>query len=368
VQRVRVLVVDDSALVRKTVCELVGRDARFEVVGQACNGEDALRMVGNVAPDVVTLDLDMPVMDGMTVLPRLIREHRQRVLILSTLATANSYPTFKALALGAIDFVTKPGTGSYLRNLDEFGEELRRKLEIVATVPVERIAKTLPVAGRSEPQSSEAHLRAPVSFPYQRPEFVIGIGGSTGGTVALEGILGQLRQDSPLALLVVQHLPAGFSQPFARYLATVCRFEVKEAAEGERIRAGSVYLAPGGGHLRVQSVAGDLRLRIDPVSPAVHDFRPSIDALFYSLALASRGRALGLLLSGMGADGVHGLAAIRCLGGRTLVQDAESCVVPDMPARAVAIGAADEIVPLDRIATTLDALCKGGALAWKRVS
>lgn len=367
-QRVRVLVVDDSALVRKTVCELVGRDTRFEIVGQACNGEDALRMVAEVAADVVTLDLDMPVMDGMTALPRLIREHRQRVLILSTLATANSYPTFKALALGAIDFVTKPGTGSYLRNLEEFGEELRRKLEIVATVPVEKIAGTIPVVGRFEAQISEAHLRTPMSFPFQRPQFVIGIGSSTGGTVALERILGQLRQDSPIAILVVQHLPVGFSQAFARYLATLCRFEVKEAAEGERLRAGSVYLAPGGGHLRVQPVSGDLHLRIDPVGPTVHGFRPSIDPLFYSLALASRSRAVGLLLSGMGADGVHGLAAVRSLGGRTLVQDAETCVVPDMPAKAVAFGAVDEIVPLDRIATTLGALCKRGEMAWTRVS
>jgi two-component system, chemotaxis family, protein-glutamate methylesterase/glutaminase len=368
VRPIRVLVVDDSALVRRTVRALVELDGRCEVVGQSCDGVEALDAVARLEPDVVTLDLDMPVMDGMTVLPRLINEFRQRVLILSTLATASSYPTFKALALGAIDFVTKPGAGSYLHDLDELGDELRRKLAVVAKVPRERIGRGMPRQGSAIPARREVVPTPPTAFPFRRPEFVVGIGGSTGATTALETILAMLPNSFPAACLVVQHLPVGFSQAFARYLATFCPLAVKEAEESEPLRAGTVYLAPGSGHLRVQDTSGELRVRIDPASAPLHGYRPAVDALFYSLALAARRRAAGVLLSGMGGDGGHGLAALRGLGGRTLAQDYDSCVIPEMPMRAGELGAVEQLVPVREIADALRRLAGGREAAWTQAS
>lgn len=367
-RQTRVLVVDDSALVRRTVRALIEQDTRFVVCGQARDGVEAIQLAERLAPDVVTLDLDMPGMDGLAALPRLINDLRQRVLILSTLATASSYPTFKALALGAVDFITKPGAGAYLHNLDELGAELRRKLEVVARVSPDRIRR---VTASSPPKATghgPAPLPSPVAFPYRRPEVIVGVGGSTGGTTPLETILGMLPASLPATLVVVQHLPVGFSLAFARYLATLCPFSVEEAHDGMLVRSGVVYLAPGGGHLRVQYAEGELQLRIDPLGRPLHGYRPSIDALFYSLALAARSRAAGVLLSGMGSDGANGLAAIRSLGGRTMAQDLDTCVVPEMPRRAVALGAAQHVGPATEIAATVSRLAARREVTWTHVS
>ena len=363
-KRLRILVVDDSALVRKTIRELLATDERFEVVGEAGNGCEALQMVERLRPDVVTLDLDMPVMDGLAALPRLIRDFRQRVLVLSTLTTANSYPTFKALALGAVDFITKPATGAYLRNLAELGAELRRKLKVAASVEPQRIGRWVSRADQAPPKEEVHVAPSPQDSPVRRPERVLGIGGSTGGTAALERILVELPPTLSVSVVVVQHLPTGFSRPFASYLATICPLAAKEAEDGEQLAAGSVYLAPGGGHLRVQEAKGELRLRVDPCGQRMHGFRPAIDALFYSIALALRRRAVAVLLSGMGGDGCYGLAAVRSLGGRTLVQDPESCVVPEMPTRATALGAAERSIPLDGLAAVLGSVLQPGGKTW----
>jgi two-component system, chemotaxis family, protein-glutamate methylesterase/glutaminase len=366
VKRVRVAVVDDSALVRKTVRRLLEADPRFEVVAQGANGAEALEIVSRLAPDVLTLDLDMPISGGLAILPRLVNEHRQRVLVLSTLTTMNAYPTFKALALGAIDFVTKPGAGAYLRNIEELGQELRGKLAAVASVPRARIGRRREQdASPSEPSHSAAS-RAPACDA--RPDLVVGVGGSTGSTAALEGIVRGLVCSLPAALVVVQHLPVGYSAAFAAYLAGQSAFAVKEAEEGEPLSAHTVYLAPGGSHLRIQRSGGGLCLRVDDVSPPLHGFRPAVDTLFYSLAIAARRRATGVLLSGMGGDGGHGLAAIRQLGGRTLAQEFEDCIVPEMPARAVALGGVERLLPAHRIAGALDRSGGRGEVAWVRAS
>ncbi len=351
--RTRVLVVDDSVLVRKTVCKLIAEDSGLEVVGTAANGQEALDQVASLRPDVVSLDLNMPVMDGMTCLGHLVREYRQRVVILSTLAHENSFNTFKALALGAVDFVTKPGVGAYLQNLAELGTELRAKIHLAAAVPESKIRSRRP--GRPlnpvppQPKPLPGSL-APVVPIGARLRAVVGVGGSTGGTVSLETLLQQIPAFLPVSLVIVQHIAGGFSRYFARYLDSVSKFTVKEAEDHEVVRPHCAYLAPGGVHLRVQRSAQGLILRTDSMVAPRGGYQPSINTLFYSLATAERHRALGILLSGIGEDGVKGLEAIHKLGGLTMVQDRESSVVFDMAARAIAAGAVDQVLPPDALA------------------
>ena len=356
--RIRVLVVDDSPLVRKTVGEFIDRNQEMEVVGFASNGREALEQVTKVAPDVVTLDLDMPLMDGMSCLGPLVREHQQRVVILSTLALENAFPTFKALALGAIDFVTKPGTGRYLSTLKQLGQELTEKIRVAAGVPRNKIR--VATRNRKEQPATEAQPSRPLELravPKERavspPRMIVGIGGSTGGTVTLEALFRRLPGDLPASIIVVQHMPQGFSKSLARYLDSVTPLEVKVGEDRELIRPKTVYLAPGGKHLCIQRSGLELRLRTDSVTPAQQGFRPSINTLFYSLATAQRHRTLGVLLSGMGDDGANGLKAIRKLGGRTVVQDRSSSIVFGMAARALEIGAVDKVVPAGTLADEL---------------
>ncbi len=357
--RIRVLVVDDSALVRRTVAKLIEHDGDLEVVGLACNGQEALDKVATLKPDAVTLDLEMPVMDGMTCLGHLVREYQQPVVILSGIAHESAFATFRALATGAIDFVTKPSTGSYLAGIDEVGTELRDKLRAAVKVPRSKIRRrsatavgaAVPVEPSVVVPSAAKRNRDPVSAPATT---MVGIGGSTGGTVALEGLLRKMRRDPRVAFMVVQHVPQAFSRNLARYLNDVCDLEVKLAEHGELALAGTVYLAEGGAHLRVQRGPKGLRLRLDRSSPPRNGFIPSIDTLFLSLAVAQRGQPqVAVLLSGMGKDGVQGLRAIHELGGRTVVQDEQSSVVFGMGALAIESGVVDSVVPLSGLASAV---------------
>jgi two-component system, chemotaxis family, protein-glutamate methylesterase/glutaminase len=345
-----VLIVDDSPFVRSTVRRLLEEDPAFCVVGAVSNGEEALAAVARLEPDLVTLDLEMPVMDGMTVLARLLQEHRQRVLVLSSHAAAGSYPTFKALALGAVDFVCKPGVGGYLHSRQEFGRTLREKLSRMAGVPRARIGRS--PDGASKPPPALMASDEPSSAS-DRVEHLVGVGSSTGGTHAIEILLATLPQRLPAAVLVVQHLPEGFAEGLAAYLTDQVGCDVRTATDGETLRAGQVRLAPGHGHLRVQRVDGEYRLRIDTDGPQICGFRPAIDALFYSLALAAAERSRGVVLSGMGSDGANGLAAIRRRAGRTFAQDFASCVVPEMPMRAFERGGVEQVAPVATIAAAL---------------
>lgn len=353
---IRVLVVDDSALVRKTVRELIEVDPDLRVVGVAVDGKQALKRVSELRPDVVTLDLHMPVMDGMSCLVPLVRDHRQRVVVLSTLTRENSFPTFKALALGAIDFVTKPGAGSYLGTLDKLGFELRSKIRLAARVSeaqVGQVKKTTNNDRSFQNLSPPESKRVSIPSPPLSLRAVVGVGSSTGGTAVLEKLFRGLPATFPGAVVVVQHLPLGFSSHFARYLESVSSMKVKIPEDMELIQPATAYVAPAGAHLLVQRRGSELVLRSDLVAPARRGFRPSIDALFYSLATAERHRTIGILLSGMGEDGAYGLKAIRKLGGRTVVQDQSSSIVYGMAARAVEIGAVETIAPADSLTGTI---------------
>ncbi len=364
--QIRVLVVDDSALVRRSVKRLLEEEGDIEVVGTARNGLDGIEQASRLRPDVVTLDISMPVMDGLDCLCELVRRSRQRVVMLSTLARENSFTTFRALALGAVDFVTKPGEDSYLETLGDMGRELRKKVRIAAAVRPEKIGRgqgcALQTDGnacvrRTQDASEEVreNPRTTMSaIPSGLPVRIAGFGGSTGGATALEMILKTLPEGLPLAILAVQHLPSGFSRSFATYLDTVGPYRVKEAVEGEELRAGYTYLAPHGFHMRVQATGnGAPVLRLDATSPPQGGYRPSISLMLYSLAAAEKHRACGVLLSGMGDDGVGGLIAIHRLGGRTYVQDEKTSVVFGMGERAIEAGAVDEVLPADRIGTSL---------------
>ncbi len=363
--RVRVLVVDDSALVRRTVVKLLEHDGDLEVVGLAGNGKEALDQIAILKPDVVTLDLEMPVMDGMTCLGHLVRQYQQPVVILSSIAHESAFATFRAIAIGAFDFVTKPSTGSYLTDIERVGAELRGKVRMAARVPRSKVRRRSVAAVESAVPGARSNVAAPKNRQQQRrvensvpASIAVGIGGSTGGTVALEALLRKTSRDSRVTFLVVQHVPQAFSPGLARYLDGICDLDVKLAEHDELALAGTVYIAEGGAHLRVQRGQGGLRIRLDRRSPERNGFMPSIDTLFLSLAVAQRGRPqVALLLSGMGKDGVEGLRAIHELGGRTLVQDEQSSVVFGMGARAVECGAADAVVPLTQLGGALsDAL------------
>ncbi len=349
---VRLLVVDDSALVRRTVTRLLEEDPGLTVVGTAADGVEALEKAERLSPDVVTLDVAMPVMDGLTCLAEMVRRLRQRVVLLSTLAVDGSFTTYKALALGAVDFVAKPGRDGGIRTTEELGAELRRKVWTAASIPAAKVGTGAgrsttpgPVRSAGASRSRVADARTPTA-----PRGLIGVGGSTGGAIALETLLRELPPALPAALLAVQHMPAGFSAGFARYLDSVSAIPVKEGEDGEPVLAGRAYIAPGGRHLRVQAARAGHVLRLDGVSPADEGFRPSINALLCSVAAACRSRTVGVLLSGMGEDGVAGMAAVRKLGGRTLVQDESSSVVFGMAERAVERGVVESVLPIERLA------------------
>lgn len=364
---IRVFVVDDSALVRKTVRALLEVDGEMSVVGTAADGREALVGVGQLKPDVVTLDISMPEMDGLTCLGHLVREHRQPVVMLSTLATENSFPTFKALALGAVDFVTKPGGGEFLPSLEEVGRQLRAKVRVAADVcrdkigtsAVRAIAETQSRPSRMPPAERTGTKPRTVAEQQVNPDILVGVGGSTGGASGLEAVLRALPPSSRVAVVAVQHLPPGFTESFARYLDSICDIRVHEARDAEVLHGGHAYLAPGGSHLRVQPTSAGLVLRIDCASPPQHGYRPAIDQLFYSLATARRGAAVGVLLSGMGSDGVRGLLALRKLGGVTLVQDEATSVVFDMPRRAMEVGAAQQVLALESIPRVIERIGSG---------
>ena len=327
----------------------------MSVVGEAANGAEAIQLAAELDPSVITLDIDMPVMTGLEALPRLVHEYRQRVVMLSTLTRAHAYPTFKALALGAVDFVTKPGVGSYLQSLTELGQELRQKVRAAARIPRFRIGSSLrPTVRKPEIGVRRDSLVQQSELP---PNRIVGIGGSTGATAPLEAVLAALPAASRAVAVVVQHLPPGFSRPFADYLGRVSSFEVKEPVDGEKLQARRVYVAPASAHVRLQQRGPEMRVRLDCTGDPVNGFRPSIDILFYSLALAGRGRAVGVLLSGMGHDGANGLAAIRKLGGVTLCQHDGTCVVPEMPRAAIRLGAVGSVVRDDDLPQTVARLC-----------
>ena len=342
-ERVRVLVVDDSALMRKVIPIILSRDPSIEVVGTAMDGAFALKKIEELQPDVVTLDLEMPRMDGMEALRLIMRRAPLPVILFSTHSKEGAYSTFKALALGAIDFVAKPKDAA-AGNLDAIAGQLIEKVKVAKRAGGKRL-KVTPVE-EAKPVSKKSGRPA---FP---PNRIIVIGISTGGPNALQFFLSQIPGDFPGTILVVQHMPEGFTEMFAKRLDECCELDVQEAKSGDLLVAGRVLICPGNRHMMVRRMPrGDMAVLSD--APAVNGHRPSADVLFHSVAQEFGPTVVGIIMTGMGEDGAEGIGAIKNSGGMTIAQSEDTCVVSGMPRAAILKGYANKVIPLEGLAPYL---------------
>lgn len=387
-KRIRILVVDDSALVRKVITDSLAKDPDIEVVGTAMDPYIARDKILQLNPDVITLDIEMPRMDGITFLKLIMKHRPMPVIIFSSLTQDGSAKALEALQAGAVEVLAKPG-GSF--SAYEDGSKLAEKIKAAAiakirnrpatppavapilasspspviSAPVSCAPVTVPSSPRSEP-----HLRHTPPTPSARllnrgrrynPRSLILLGASTGGTEALKEILTHLPADMP-PICVVQHIPAYFSLAFANRLNELCQFEVREAKSGDRLQPGLALVAPGGYHIVLKWMAGHYSVDLS-TGPMVHHQRPAVDILFDSAVKAGAGpHSLAALMTGMGTDGAAGLLKLREAGSQTIAQNEETCVVFGMPREAIRLGAAQQVQPLDQIALSLDRFASRAAL------
>lgn len=352
-QKLRVLVVDDSALMRKLIPQILARDSEIEVVGTAMDGAFGLKKIEDLRPDVVTLDLEMPRMDGMETLRQITRRFRVPVIVVSALTTDGASATFKALAMGAFDFVAKPRDAASA-HMDEIAADLIDKIKVAAK---SKMRNTTPpvIVDRPKPNKPAMRLRREATK-------VVAIGISTGGPNALQYLLAQLPGDFPGSIVVVQHMPEGFTEMFARRLDESCAIDVKEAQSGDLLIAGRALVCPGDRHIKVRRMPlGNTVVLSD--EPRMNGHRPSVDILFRSVAMEFGSRAMGILMTGMGDDGANGLGLIKDAGGLTIAQSEESCTVFGMPKAAIERGHAMRVVPLDMLANTLVMQCNPEKIA-----
>jgi two-component system, chemotaxis family, protein-glutamate methylesterase/glutaminase len=346
-QMIRVLVVDDSALMRKLIPQLLERDNSIHVIGTAMDGAFALKKIEELKPDAITLDLEMPRMDGIETLRQIMRQHQVPVVVVSSHTREGASSTFKALHMGAFDFVAKP-ENVLAEGMSEIGAELIAKIKAAVSSPFLR--RPVLYAGKlSYPKPKHHNVLGPASK-------VVAIGISTGGPNSMEYLLGQLPADFPAAILVVQHMPAGFTEAFARRLNESCAMDVKEAQSGDLLLAGRVLICPGDRHMRVRRMPlGDVVVLSDDVK--VNGHRPSVDVLFRSVAPEFGADSVGLLMTGMGEDGAEGLGVMKAAGAFTIAQDEASSIVFGMPRAAIERGYANRVVSLEALANTLMAHC-----------
>ncbi|TKI08306.1 protein-glutamate methylesterase/protein-glutamine glutaminase [Martelella alba] len=341
--KIRVLCVDDSALMRQLMTEIINGFPDMEVVATAPDPLVARELIKKLNPTVLTLDVEMPRMDGLDFLEKLMRLRPMPVVMVSSLTGHGSEITLRALELGAVDFVTKPQSG------------LRDGMLAYS----EAIAEKIRTAARARLPKRQAHTPPQVlRVPLLSSEKLIAIGASTGGTEAIRHVLEPLPATSP-ALLITQHMPPGFTRSFAERLNKLCRITVKEAEDGERVLPGHAYIAPGARHMELARSGANYQVRLHD-EPPVNRHRPSVDVLFHSVARFAGRNAVGVILTGMGNDGAAGLLAMRNAGAYTLAQDEASCVVFGMPREAIAMGASHEVVPLLQISQRMMAQISAG--------
>lgn len=355
---IRVLVVDDSTFIRHAIARMLSKYPDIEVVGQARNGEDALAMVRECSPDVMTLDIEMPGMNGLDVLDIIMRECPMPVIMVSSLTEDSAKETFRALELGAVDFISKQLDGSLL-TITKIETHLIEKIRAAASSR-EKIAGLLgtETSRQNHKYFSTVPPETRVAWPRARGhqhaaahgvDALVVIGSSTGGPKAIQEILAQWPSAFSCSVLVIQHMPKFFTKPFAARLHEQCALAVCEANDGDCLEAGRVFVAPGGRHLRLESHVGQ-KVLIRISSDLTHlPYRPSVNLAMESAANIFGDSVIGVVLTGMGNDGELGMAAIKTAGGRTLVQDEASCIVYGMPKAVVAAGHADVVVPLSRM-------------------
>jgi two-component system chemotaxis response regulator CheB len=345
--RIRVLVVDDSALMRKFIPQMLATDDSIEVVGTAMDGTFCLKKIEDLRPHVVTLDLEMPGMNGIDTLKEIMRHRPVPVIVFSSHSVEGASVTLKALGLGAFDFVTKPKDAT--THMAEAAHELRSKVKAAA----ESKLKPRILPGGSPKIEKKIEKKATFAA---NPSKIVAIGISTGGPQALEYLLAQLPGDFPASILVVQHMPENFTGMFAKRLDELSALRVKEAQSGDLIQAGRVLICPGSRHMRVKRLPlSDVAVLGD--DERVNGHRPSADVLLRSVAEEFRSQVVGVLMTGMGDDGAEGLNAVKSAGGLTIAQSEDSCVVYGMPKAAIERGYAQRVVALDAMANTLIAVC-----------
>jgi two-component system chemotaxis response regulator CheB len=348
-ERIRVLVVDDSVVIRRLVTHALEEDPEIAVVGTAANGSIALQRIPQYNPDVLTLDIEMPEMDGLETLRRLRRDYPQvRVIMFSTLTERGAAVTLEALTLGASDYVTKASNeGSLDRSMARLRKELVPKIKQFFIFPGR-------IRASSRPNPAQAQGSPPLwrSTPVQptprvRPKVVV-IGVSTGGPTALGAILPKLPAEFPLPILIVQHMPPLFTRFLAERLCSSCRLSVKEASQDDQVAAGRILIAPGDFHMKVVGNGAEARVFLDQSAPQ-NSCRPSVDALFSSIGEAYGGAVVAVILTGMGQDGLRGAEILKTQGASILAQDEASSVVWGMPGAVVNAGLADCVLPLDQV-------------------
>lgn len=365
---IQVLVVDDSAFMRKALSNMLSKCPDFKVIGTARNGDEALRKVDELKPDVMTLDIDMPVMDGLMVLERVMATHPLPVVVVSGLTEEGAEVTLRALELGAIDFIPKHLEGSSL-NISTIQEQLIEKVKVAAGAAgkISRRSATKSsesTLGSFSPESKEVeHASSRGNIPWGPGDVrrrvpggpqgtlpgILTIGCSTGGPQALQEMLPRLPASFPASIVVVQHMPKFFTKPFAERLNQLCPLEVREAEEGDEVLPGVVLIAPGGQHLTLEKRgSGKVTIHVSE-EPSNYPYRPSADLMMQSAVKVFGSKTVGVIMTGMGQDGFEGAQAIKAVRGRILAQDSASCVVYGMPKAVIEGGWADKIVPLSRM-------------------
>ncbi len=332
-----VFIVDDSAVVRQVVTAVLARDPAIEVIGAAADPVFAQRRMAARWPDVILLDVEMPRMDGITFLKKIMSERPTPVVICSTLTEQGAATSIEALSAGAVEIITKPRVG-----LKEFLSESSAAL--IRAIKAAARARVAPAAPRPAQKPAPVASASPMT---KTTDTIVALGTSTGGTQALEAVLTTLPVDCP-GVVVVQHMPAKFTAAFAGRLDQICRCEVKEAANGDRVRPGRVLIAPGGRHMQLRRSGAQYYAGVLD-GPPVNRHKPSVDVLFRSVAKVAGKNAIGVIMTGMGDDGARGLLAMREAGAVTAAQDEASCVVFGMPREAIACGGAQRVLPLTQI-------------------
>ena len=351
-KKIRVLVVDDSPFMCKVLKEIINSDPQLEVVGQGRDGRDGVALAESLRPDVITMDINMPHIDGLQATELIMSQHPRPIVIVSSESREGAASTLKALELGAIDFVPKPSNGIDL-DMKTVREELTRKLKLAAKVRVVRTATRSKVTVGQGPASNAAeslsHSPAvPAQLGGKFPMIVIAA--STGGPAAVTRVVGTLPKEFPAAIFLVLHMPAPFTSQFTLQLAEISALPVKEAEHNEAPQPGTIYLCPGSHHLRL-SIGG--KISLDP-GPRIDGYRPCADVALESVAAYARAFAVAVVLTGMGSDAAKGVKAVKAAGGYVVAQDEATSVIFGMPAEAIQTGAVDEVLPLDGIGAALD--------------
>ncbi|MDR3355261.1 MAG: chemotaxis response regulator protein-glutamate methylesterase [Synergistaceae bacterium] len=352
-RRIRVLVVDDSAFMRKVIGDILSADQGIEIVGKARNGDEAMAKLKDLSPDVITLDMEMPGKNGLEVLRGIMKEKPTPVIMVSSLTKDGANVTMQALSAGAVDFVTKP-SGTISLDMEKVGDELRQKIMAASKASMKN------AYGSGDDRSHKGHASLAQTSQkremQKRPELVL-IASSTGGPNALQEVIPGLSSDFPLPILIVQHMPSGFTTSFANRMNELSMISVAEACDGMQIKKGMAIIAPGGYHLTVERTPVSLVCRLKE-TPPVRSVRPSADVLFSSVSEVVGGSVVVVVLTGMGKDGLDGTRLLRSMGAYVIAESKETCVIYGMPGAVSEAGLVDESLPVYSITEALERIAR----------